>query len=67
MQNMPKTWMLLVVIALSLVSCSDSTDDSPVVNAPFNQVLAETELFTDIKENPIISRPISISIYHSRV
>ena len=66
MQNMPKTWMLLVVIALSLVSCSDSMD-SPLVNTPFNQVLAETELFTDIMENPIISRPISISIYHSRV
>ena len=58
--------MLLVVIALSLVSCSDSMD-SPLVNTPFNQVLAETELFTDIMENPIISRPISISIYHSRV
>ena len=52
MKNMLKSWMLLVVIALSIVSCSDSTDDSPVVNAPFNQVLAETELFTDIKENP---------------
>ena len=52
MKNMLKSWMLLVVIALSIVSCSDSTDDSPVVNAPFNQVLAETGLFTDIKENP---------------
>ena len=45
-----KLWMLLVIV-LSIVSCTDVAD-SPIVYAPLNEVLTETELFTDIKENP---------------
>lgn len=51
MKKTLKSWMLLLAIALSIVSCIDN-QDTPVVYAPLNQVLAETELFTDIKENP---------------
>ena len=54
MKKTQKLWMLLVIV-LSIVSCNDYTDNpvvNPVVNTPLNQVLAETELFTDIKENP---------------
>lgn len=43
---------MFLAIALSIVSCTDNNDDTPVVNGPLNQVLAETGLFTDIKENP---------------
>ena len=50
MEKTLKLWMLLVIV-LSIVSCNDSTDD-PVVYGPLNQVLTETGLFTDIKENP---------------
>ena len=46
-----KSWMLLVIV-LSIVSCTRDITDNPVVNAPLSQVLAETGLFTDIKENP---------------
>jgi hypothetical protein len=42
---------MLLAIAISIVSCTDIFDN-PVVYAPFDQVLTETEIFTDIKENP---------------
>ena len=41
----------ILVMALSIVSCTD-TNDNPVVYAPLEQVLANNELFSDIKENP---------------
>ena len=46
-------WMLtaILMIALSIVSCIDN-HDNPVVYAPLEQVLANKELFSDIKENP---------------
>jgi len=43
-------WVLLV-ITMSIVSCID-VNDNPVVYAPLEQVLTETEIFSDIKENP---------------
>ena len=43
-------WALLV-ITMSIVSCID-VNDNPVVYAPLEQVLTETEIFSDIKENP---------------
>ena len=45
-----KLWMLLV-ITLSIVSCVDNSDN-PAVYRPLDEVLAENELFSNIKENP---------------
>ena len=42
---------VLLVITMSIVSCID-VNDNPVVYAPLEQVLTETEIFSDIKENP---------------
>lgn len=50
MKKTLKFWMLLAIV-LSIVSCSDNYD-TPVVYNPLSQLLAETGLFTDIKENP---------------
>ena len=50
MKKTQKFWMLLAIV-LSIVSCSDNYD-TPVVYNPLSQLLAETGLFTDIKENP---------------
>lgn len=50
MKKIKNFWMLLVIV-LSIVSCSDNFD-RPVVSSPLNQVLTETGLFSDIKENP---------------
>ncbi len=50
MKNTLKLWMLLV-IALSIASCTDNSDN-PVVNTTLEEALANTHLFSDIKENP---------------
>ena len=50
MKKTLKLWMLLVV-ALYIVSCTD-INDSPVVYGPLNEALANTGIFTEIKENP---------------
>ena len=50
MKKTLRLWMLLVV-TLNIVSCTD-LNDNPVVYGPLNEVLAENELFSDIKENP---------------
>ena len=50
MQKTIKLWMLLV-IALSIASCTDNSDN-PVVNTTLEEALANTHLFSDIKENP---------------
>ena len=50
MQKTIKLWMLLV-IALSIVSCSDNSDN-PVVYTTLEEALASNSLFSDIKENP---------------
>lgn len=46
-------WMLtaILMMTLSIVSCIDN-HDNPVVYAPLEEVLANKELFSDIKENP---------------
>ena len=41
----------ILMMALSIVSCIDN-HDNPVVYAPLEEVLANKELFSDIKENP---------------
>lgn len=51
MKKTLKSWMLLVVV-MGIVSCSEHRDNPVVINGLLNQMLAETELFTDIKENP---------------
>ena len=53
MKKTLKFWML-VAIVLSIASCTEN-DDTPVVYNPLNQVLSETGLFADIKENPDVS------------
>ena len=50
MKNTLKLWVLLV-IALSIASCTDNSDN-PVVNTTLEEALANTHLFSDIKENP---------------
>lgn len=50
MKNTLKLWMLLV-IALSIASCTDNSDN-PVVNTTLEEALTNTHLFSDIKENP---------------
>ena len=50
MKKTLKLWMLLVV-ALSIASCSDNSD-SPVVYTTLEEALASNGLFSDIKENP---------------
>ena len=42
---------MLLVIALSIVSCTDNSD-TPVVNTTLEEALASNDLFSDIKENP---------------
>lgn len=42
---------MLLVIALSIASCTDNSDN-PVVNTTLEEALANTHLFSDIKENP---------------
>ena len=51
MKKIMKSWMLLVMF-LSIVSCTTDITDNPVSYIPLEQVLTETGLFTDIKENP---------------
>ena len=51
MKKTLKSWMLLVIV-LSIVSCTTDITDNPVVSTPLEQTLTETGLFTDIKENP---------------
>ena len=51
MKKTLKSWMLLVIV-LSIVSCTTDITDNPVVYLPLEQELTETGLFTDIKENP---------------
>ena len=50
MKKTLKLWMLLV-IALSIASCTDNSDD-PVVYTTIEEALASNGLFSDIKENP---------------
>ena len=50
MKNTLKLWMLLV-IALSIASCADNSDN-PVVNTTLEEALTSTGLFSGIKENP---------------
>ena len=50
MKNTLKLWMLLV-IALSIASCTDNSDN-PVVNTTLEDALTNSHLFSDIKENP---------------
>lgn len=50
MKKTLKLWMLLV-IALSIASCTDNSDN-PVVNPTLEEALANTHLFSDIQENP---------------
>ena len=50
MKKTLKLWMLLV-IALSIASCSDNSD-SPVVYTTIEEALVSNGLFSDIKENP---------------
>lgn len=50
MKKTLRLWMLLA-ICLSIMSCTDIYDN-PIVYAPLDQVLTETEVFSDIKENP---------------
>ena len=51
MKKTLKSWMLLVIV-LSIVSCTTDITDNPVVSTSLEQTLTETGLFTDIKENP---------------
>ena len=52
MKKTLKFWMFLVV-AISIVSCSDNNDNpTPVVNVTLEEVLADNDLFSVIKENP---------------
>ena len=48
-----RLWMLLA-IALGIVSCTDIYDnpDNPAAYVPLEQALTETQIFSDIKENP---------------
>lgn len=46
-----KLWMLLAV-ALYIVSCTDINDSPVVVYGPLDEELANTKIFTEIKENP---------------
>lgn len=50
MKKTLKLWMLLV-IALSIASCTDNSDN-PVVYTTLEEALANTHLFSDIQENP---------------
>lgn len=50
MKKTLKLWMLLV-IALSIASCTDNSDN-PVVYTTLEEALANTRLFSDIQENP---------------
>ena len=50
MKKTIKLWMLLV-IALSIASCTDNSDN-PVVNTTLEEALTSTGLFSGIKENP---------------
>ena len=50
MKNTLKLWMLLV-IALSIASCTDNSDN-PVVNTTLEEALTNSHLFSDIRENP---------------
>ena len=50
MKKTLKLWMFMVM-ALYIVSCTD-INDSPVVYGPLNEALANTGIFTEIKENP---------------
>ena len=45
-----KLWMLLV-LALSIASCTDNSDN-PVVNTTLEEVLTNSHIFSDIRENP---------------
>ena len=49
MKKTLKLWMLQLIV-LSIVSCTTDIADNPVVYTPFEQVLMETELFTDISQ-----------------
>ena len=52
MKKTLKFWMLLVMV-LSIVSCSDNSDNpSPVVYATLEEALAANDLFSAIRENP---------------
>lgn len=51
MKKTLKSWMMLVIV-LSIVSCTTDITDNPVVSTSLEQTLSETGLFTDIKENP---------------
>lgn len=51
MKKTLRFWMLLVIV-LSIVSCTTDKTEGPVVYAPLEQALTETQLFTDVKENP---------------
>ena len=55
-QKRQRVWILAVILVCgamtSLTSCISDNIDTPVVYSPINQVLAETGLFSDIRENP---------------